>query len=231
MPPDHSPKKPSSWISRSIAMVFGKPKPPQKKSRLPANPVAPTKAETSLLEPFVGLPLNRIHVPQSRSECKSAAAKILKAGIAGFDTEAKPTFKVGEKSTGPHVVQFALNDRAYIFQLCHKECEHVVAELIHSEDVLKVGFGLRNDHGQIKNRFGITARAVLDLDHVFKKRGYRGQVGVRAAMGAILHRNFPKSKTITTSNWAAEHLTSKQLLYAANDAYAALKIKEALDLE
>ncbi|MEI8313405.1 MAG: 3'-5' exonuclease domain-containing protein 2, partial [Verrucomicrobiota bacterium] len=60
--------------------------------------------------------------------------------------------------------------------------------------------------------------------------GYKGQIGVRAAMGAVLNMSFPKSKSITTSNWAAAELTPRQLTYAANDAFAALKIKEALDL-
>ncbi len=49
-------------------------------------------------------------------------------------------------------------------------------------------------------------------------------------MGAILNLSFPKSKTTTTSNWAAKELTQRQLRYAANDAFAALKIMEALNL-
>jgi ribonuclease D len=126
-------------------------------------------------------------------------------------------------------VQFALTDRAFIFQLHRKECEKTVAELIASDRVVKVGFGLKNDHGQIRNRLGVAPRAVVDLDHVFKKRGYKNQIGVRAAMGLILERSFPKSKSITTSNWAAAELNPRQLRYAANDAFAALKIKEALD--
>ena len=54
--------------------------------------VAPTKAEIALLEPFIGLTLERIHVPTSREEFASAAAEIKAAGIVGFDTESKPTF-------------------------------------------------------------------------------------------------------------------------------------------
>jgi ribonuclease D len=47
-------------------------------------------------------------------------------------------------------------------------------------------------------------------------------------MGALLQLGFKKSKSITTSNWAAPELRPAQLLYAANDAFAALKIMEAL---
>jgi hypothetical protein len=193
-------------------------------------PVAPTKAETALLPPFKGLSLERVLVPRTKVECEAASDEILAAGVAGFDTEAKPTFKAGERSAGPHVVQFALTNKAFIFQLHRRECRKVVAELIASGHVLKVGFGLKNDHGQIRDRLHVRLEKMLDLDVIFRQQGYRGQIGVRGAMGALLKLGFPKSKATTTSNWAAAKLTPKQLLYAANDAYAALKIMEALDL-
>ena len=194
-------------------------------------PVAPTKAETASLPPFAGLSLDQIHIPETRTECQAAADELFEAGLGGFDTEAKPTFRAGQKSDGPHVVQFALSDKAFIFQLHRRECERVVADLLASTDVLKVGFGLKNDRGQIRRRLGISLTHVLDLDQVFRKLGYRGQIGVRAAMGAILKLGFKKSKSITTSNWAVADLRPAQLLYAANDAFAALKIMEALQAE
>lgn len=244
-----------SRLSRSVAGLLGRKKkssreaePARKKNRsrkrrpstrpAPASKptahgtsaVAPTKAETSRLPRFEGLSLARIHVPRTKAECEAAAEAILAAGVAGFDTEAKPIFNAGETSGGPHVVQFALTDRAFIFQLHRRECVETTAALIASDRVLKVGFGLKNDHGQIRRRLGVRLEHVLDLDHVFRRRGYRGQIGVRAAMGAVLGLNFPKSKRTTTSNWAAKTLTPSQLIYAANDAHAALKIMEALDL-
>jgi len=230
--PSPEPSKPS-WLARSFATLLGR---RTKKATEPGRnaeggrPLAPTKAETALLPLFAGLPLDKVFVPRTDAENRAAAGEIFKAGIAGFDTEAKPTFRAGEKSSGPHVVQFALTNKAFIFQLHREESLKVVADLIASERVLKVGFGLRNDHGQIRSRLGVQLQEVLDLDHVFRKRGYKGQIGVRGAMGAVLKLNFPKSKSTTTSNWAATELTARQLLYAANDAYAALKIMEALNL-
>lgn len=226
----------ASWLSRSISRLLGKPeksapKPKHGRPHAKARPLAPTKAETALLEPFAGLSPDCIHVPKTKAECRAAAEEIFAAGVAGFDTEAKPTFRAGEKSSGPHVVQFALTDKAFIFQLHRHDCQKVAADLIASDRVLKVGFGLKNDHGQIRNRLGVKLHAVVDLDHVFRKRGYQHQMGVRAAMGAVLNLSFPKSKSITTSNWAAKELTPRQLRYAANDAFAALKIMEALDLK
>lgn len=193
--------------------------------------VAPTKTETALLPPFEGLSLDQIYVPWTEAECRDAADEIFAAGLGGFDTEAKPTFRAGQDSGGPHVVQFALTDKAFIFQLHRKECENTVADLIASREVLKVGFGLKNDHGQIRSRLDISLNHVLDLDQVFRKQGYRGQIGVRGAVGVQLKQSFKKSKATTTSNWAARELRPGQLLYAANDAYAALKIMEALQAD
>jgi ribonuclease D len=202
---------------------------PKEKTSTENRLVAPTKAETALLPDFPGLSPDQIHVPRTQAECRAAAREVLAAGVAGFDTEAKPTFRVGQKCNGPHVVQFALTNKAFIFQLHQDECERACAELIASKELLKVGFGLKNDHGQIRRRFNISLNHVLDLDQVFRKLGYRGQIGVRGAMGALLDLCFKKSKSTTTSNWALRELSSRQLLYAANDAYAALKIMEALE--
>lgn len=192
-------------------------------------PTAPTKAETALLPPFEGLALEQIHLPRSEKECREAEAAILAAGRAGFDTEARPTFRAGQKSDGPHVVQFALPEAAYIFQLQHSSAETTCARLLASRKVLKVGFGLKNDKGQIRDRLGITLTHVLDLDQTFRQLGYRGKIGVRGAMGALLKLGFKKSKSVTTSNWAQPKLRANQLLYAANDAYAALVILQALE--
>ncbi|MFT6864505.1 MAG: ribonuclease D [Akkermansiaceae bacterium] len=193
--------------------------------------MGPTKAETALLPAFVGVSLDEIYVPITQAECQDAVAEIRAAGIAGFDTEAKPTFRKGQKIAGPHVVQFGLTDKAFIFQLHRGECEKATADLIASNEVLKVGFGLKNDHKQIRSRLGIPLNHVLDLDQVFRKMGYQGQIGVRGAMGVLLKRCFKKSKSTTTSNWSLPDLTPRQLIYAANDAFAALKIMEGLQAE
>ena len=192
--------------------------------------IAPTKAEIALLEPFVGLALERIHVPASHEGFASATAEIRAAGIVGFDTESKPTFSVGDVSEGPHVVQFALHDKAYLFQIHQTEGHPFLLELLQSEQVIKVGFDLKSDSGHIHAKLGIYPGGMVDLNTVFRMDGYHKHMGVRAAVGLVFNQRFPKSKHVTTSNWSQHQLTKQQLLYAANDAYAALKVLEALDL-
>ena len=189
---------------------------------------APTKAETAHLQVFAGLTLAQIEVPTTRAQFEAAAAEILAAGTVGFDTESKPTFAVGEISDGPHVVQFALPERAFIFQAYRNEGRDLLIELLQSHGLRKVGFGLGSDRSQVQAKFGVSLGSVIDLGHEFRQRGYRNAVGVRAAVAIVFERRFVKSKRTTTSNWALPQLGSSQLLYAANDAYAALRVFQAL---
>ncbi|MBI5005741.1 MAG: 3'-5' exonuclease domain-containing protein 2 [Nitrosomonadales bacterium] len=191
---------------------------------------APSKPDIALMPPFVGLTLKHIHVPANKTEFAAAAAAIRAAGLVGFDTESKPTFSVGEVSDGPHVVQFALHDKAYLFQVHRKEGHHELIELLRSDEVLKVGFGLRSDRKHIRARFGVEFGGVVDLNTVFSMDGYQKEMGVRNAVALMFRQRFAKSKSITTTNWSQRELTPQQILYAANDAYAALKVLEALKL-
>jgi ribonuclease D len=191
--------------------------------------IIPSKTDTALLPPFGALTLQQILLPSTESELASACADILAAGVVGFDTESRPTFVVGDVSEGPHLVQFALADKAYLFQLHHDASHAWLVKLLASPDLLKVGFGLSSDRGQIHAKLGVTLAAVLDLGNVFSRQGYRSTVGARAAVAIVLQQKFHKSKKVTTSNWAQHRLSDSQLVYAANDAYAALMVYRALE--
>jgi ribonuclease D len=53
-------------------------------------------------------------------------------------------------------------------------------------------------------------------------------MGVKGAVAVLFNQRFMKSKKAATSNWANANLTESQLVYAANDAYAAIRVWEAL---
>ncbi len=142
---------------------------------------APTKDEIAALPPFEGLPLDRIRVPATAAEFAAADAAIRAAGTVGFDTESKPVFTAGVTGDGPHVVQFATRDEAFIFQVHRVEGMPTLLALLQAPDVLKVGFGLSSDLRHIRNRFGVELRSVIDLNAVFRAAGFRAATGVRAA--------------------------------------------------
>ena len=188
----------------------------------------PHKADIAELDPFDGLCLAQIFVVTDELQATLAVAELILAGEVGFDTESKPTFHKGQKSEGPHVLQFATTEKAFIFQ-SHVTASHpAIIELLKSECVVKIGFGLGGDLHQISQRFGIRPGAIVDLDRSFKQLGYRNAVGAKSAIAMLFNRKLQKSKSITTSNWATKDLSDGQLIYAANDAYAAIKVHHAL---
>lgn len=197
-------------------------------SAAPKKKKGPSKAETALLPPFPVLTLAQVVVPVTAEGFAAAAAEILAAGVAGFDTESKPTFRPGEVSDGPHVFQFAIDRKAFLFQTCHAACHEVLRELLASAALQKVGFGLKSDRSQTRSKLGVQPAALLDLDSVFRQEGYSGDMGVRAAVGLVLGQRFHKSHKVTTSNWSLPELSPQQKLYAANDAWAALAVWQAL---
>ena len=217
MPMSHPPVPPSGDAADR------RPRPP-----LPPRLPVPEKNQIALLPPFAGLVMSQIEVPDTAQRCADAAAALLAAGVAGFDTESKPTFKVGELSDGPHTVQFALADRAYIFQTHRPACQEPLRALLQSAALLKAGFGLDSDRAQILAKLGLQAQGVLDLNQRFMQRGYRRDIGVRSAVALAFGQRFAKSKAVTTTNWALPQLSASQLLYAANDAWAALRVWQVL---
>jgi ribonuclease D len=194
-------------------------------------PPLPEREDIALLEPFEGLGLKDIRVVASAADAADAAAALRASRVVGFDTESKPTFAKNEVSGGPHVIQFATRDQAWLFQLHRSEFHDTLAMLLGDAALTKAGFGLSSDLSLIRQRFGVEPQGVLDLDSEFRRRGYRRSVGVKTAVALVFERRFVKSRKATTSNWANRQLTDAQLRYAANDAYAAFRVFDALGLD
>lgn len=194
-------------------------------------PAVPSREEIAALDLFPGLEMRDIERVATAEDAARALAALGQFGVVGFDTESKPTFVKNEVSSGPHTVQFASLERAWVFQLHDAACRAAAASLLASEALTKVGFGLSSDRVQIRARLGIEPQAVLDLDTVFRRRGHRNSVGVKTAVALVFRQRFVKSRKQTTSNWAARQLSEGQLRYAANDAWAAMRVFDALGAE
>lgn len=191
-------------------------------------PHCPSAEAIALLEPFERLPLSRIHRVHSAEQARLAAQTLRQASAWGFDTESKPTFHRDQTSDGPHTVQLATTDEAWVFQLHDPDCRAVVADLLAWPDAVKAGFGLRDDRLRIRHKLGVEPANVLELNTVFRQRGHRREVGLKTAVALLFQQRFLKSKKTATTNWAAPQLSESQLLYAANDAYGAVRVYHAL---
>ena len=192
--------------------------------------LSPTKEELSALQPLDCLGLRDIVLVTTAQQADAAWTALAASRVLGFDTESKPTFFRDQVSEGPHVVQLSALNKAWVFQLFDARCREVVSALLASDSITKVGFGLAGDHTQIRRTLGIEPRNVLDLNLVFRKKGYVKELGVRGAVAVLFNRRFLKSRKATTSNWANRQLTESQLIYAANDAWAAMLVFDALGL-
>ncbi|MBA3774416.1 MAG: 3'-5' exonuclease domain-containing protein 2 [Ramlibacter sp.] len=190
----------------------------------------PDKEQISLLEPFDRLGLDRIQLVATPSQAQDALTELSGAPVLGFDTESKPTFFKDQVSEGPHIVQLATLHKAWVFQLHDMDCRAVVGRLLTLSGVVKAGFGLGDDRKRIIGKLGVEPVDVLELNTVFRDRGYRKDMGVKGAVAVLFNRRFIKSRKATTSNWASPRLSEAQLVYAANDAYAAARVYHALGL-
>ncbi|MEY4732095.1 MAG: Ribonuclease [Pseudomonadota bacterium] len=191
----------------------------------------PDKDAIALLPPFERLDLDRITLVSTGPQAKQAQEALFKSPAWGFDTESKPTFKVGEASDGPHILQLSTAERAWVFQLHEPECRAVAAQLLAQPGIVKAGFGLGDDRKRIIHKLGIEPQGILELNTVFHQRGYRKDMGVKGAVAVLFNQRFIKSKKAATSNWANARLSEAQLVYAANDAYAAIRVWQALRLQ
>lgn len=190
----------------------------------------PDKEAIALLPPFERLGMDRITLVNTAKQAQLAHDALMASRAWGFDTESKPTFRVGEASDGPHVLQLSTRERAWVFQLHDLDCRAVAADLLARPGIAKAGFGLGDDRKRIIQKFGVEPADVLELNSIFKAQGYRKEVGVKGAVAVLFKQRFQKSKKAATSNWANERLSESQLVYAANDAYAAYRVWEALSL-
>ncbi|WP_300440574.1 3'-5' exonuclease [Zoogloea sp.] len=188
----------------------------------------PSKEQVAQLPPFDGLTLDRIFVVKNLSQLKAASAAIHAERFVGFDTESKPTWSKDEPRTGPHIIQFALSDRAYIVQVPLGVLAEPLRAIIESENIVKIGFGLNSDRGPLFRNLGFRLKTTVELSHSLRALRYKQRLGVNAAVAIVLGKNLHKPKSITTSNWALPKLSARQLEYAANDAFAALKVFRAI---
>ncbi len=150
--------------------------------------------------------------------------QLLALPVLGVDSESRPTFVKGEKSDGPHLVQLASATQAWLFPLTAADAPVLeLGQILQAEQVLKVGFGLRNDVRLLARRFGWKLAPICDLSRELRQNRFQ-EIGARTAVAQWLQQTLSKPRHITTSNWSRLPLSDAQILYAANDAYAALQV-------
>ena len=188
----------------------------------PESAAAPLPIDTPRMisrEEMMALPVRRydgpVHVLAAPSDYERALPDLIQESVIGFDTETRPAFRRGE-SYLPSLVQFATADAVYLVQVQQADYSHGIRKIFASENTIKAGVSVRDDLRNLKNLFEFEEHAVVDLGKLAKRHGLK-QTGVRNLAGIFLGVRIPKG--VTTTNWAARHLTPKQITYAATDAW------------
>ena len=189
----------------------------------------PDKETMAMLPEFPRLGLPQITLVTTETQAVEACARLREHAALGFDTESKPTFHRDQVSEGPHIIQLATLSHAWVFQLHDAGCSHQIAQLLGEPKRILAGFGLGDDNKRIVAKLGVVPVGALELNSLFRERGYRKDMGVKAAVAVLFSQRFIKSKKAATSNWANHRLSESQLIYAANDAYAAACVFKALN--
>lgn len=181
-----------------------------------------------VLPAYPGLTMAQVHMVKSDADAAAALADLQAMDAIGFDTESKPTFQKGEVSTGPHLIQLATDEVAWLFQIGERAPSPAIAQLLksvlESPAIVKAGFGLADDVKRLRAKLQIDTANVVDLATAMKQRGERNTLGAKTAVARHFGQALQKSKKITTTNWALPRLSEKQILYAADDAHVALKL-------
>jgi len=165
------------------------------------------------------LPVRRYEGPvvlvETAPMLEAAMADLRAERVAGFDTETRPAFKIGE-SYPPALAQLATARAVYLFQVQQLDFEPELAELMGSQRLVKAGVSVKDDLRQLQKVAAFEAKSVIDLGDVVKRHGLK-QSGVRNLAGLFLGYRVPKGAK--TTNWAAARLSAQQITYAATDAW------------
>ena len=188
----------------------------------------PDNDAIALLPAYPRLGLDGITRVANAEQAAQAWSTLRQHTVWGFDTESRPTFHKDQVSDGPHVLQLATANHAWVIQLHDPAVRQTVAAWLADPAYLKAGFGLGDDTKRLLRKLGVAPQGVLELNAVFRALGYRREMGVKGAVAVLFGQRFAKSKKAATSNWSVANLSESQVLYAANDAWAAGNVYAAL---
>jgi len=165
-----------------------------------------------------------VNVIQDKDDLPHVFKEVLKHRIVGFDTETKPVFVKGQRH---HValMQIALPDTVFLVRVKFTGITNDIINFLEDDKVLKAGVGVRDDIKALQVLKKFTAAGFVELADMARNAGLEVE-SVKKLTALLL--GFRISKSAQTSNWEADRLDSKQISYAATDAWVCLNIYRKL---
>ena len=150
-------------------------------------------------------------------DADAAVDEISKETLLGFDTESKPSFKKGH-SYPVSILQIGGEKKVWIFRLGRLDWSMPrVFSILENPKIKKVGVAVNGDISGLKGLRDFEPAGFEDISDKTRKIGIVN-TGLRNLLS--LFTGFRISKSAQMSNWAADELSKKQILYAATDAWA-----------
>jgi ribonuclease D len=166
-----------------------------------------------------------IHLIRTPDEAERAAEKLKKETLLGFDTETRPSFRVGEYYP-PSLLQLATGKEVFLFQLKLTGLTLRLRDILSSPDIIKTGVSIRDDVSELRKSADFDPAGFVELA-THAKKAHIKNLGLRGLAALLL--GFRISKREQVSNWAKNELTESQLRYAATDAWLGREIYLHMD--
>ena len=170
-----------------------------------------------------------VHLIKSDDELKRFVPSLLKESLLGFDIESKPSFKKGEFHY-PALLQLATEREVFLIRLLNLKKKEVLAPVFESENITKVGVGIRDDVKKLQSLVAFFPRSFVEISAMAKILGFK-KTSLAFLTQEIL--GFKVSKKSRLTNWERIALTKSQISYAATDAFLSrqlyLSISERLE--
>ena len=183
---------------------------------MPNNTITKNDLKELPLKHFEGV----INVIENPLQADAIAEKLQKEKIIGFDTETKPSFKKGV-SNNISLLQLSTEEEAFLFRLNITGFNGELTRLLSNPKIKKIGVGIRDDLRGLQRLKKFTPKGFIDIQELAPKYGIE-VLSLKSLAGLLLGIRISKRQRL--SNWEAEELSEGQKLYAATDAWAALRI-------
>ena len=186
-------------------------------------------AEISIDKAFINeLPIEsfkgRIHVIETEEQALEAIAVLRRSKVLGIDTETRPTFRKGQ-SNKVSLIQISNETDCYLFRIKKIGFIEALQDLLTDENILKVGLSLKDDFMLLHRFSDFKPHNCIDLQRMVGQYGI-GDMSLQKIYAIIFGKKISKAQQL--SNWEAPTLSVPQQYYAALDAWACLRIYDAL---
>ncbi|KAF2280709.1 ribonuclease H-like protein [Westerdykella ornata] len=185
-----------------------------------------------------------VHYCDNMATAERVAPYFLQEKVIGFDIEWRPWAAIKSIKDNASLIQLASEDRIALFHIAlfsgttaEELIPPTLRAIIESPDILKVGVAIKGDFSRLEKYLGIKARGVFELSRLHNLVEYSDSDPRKAGSKKLSslakqvhqHLQLPLYKgEVRESDWS-KRLDRDQIAYAATDAYASLRIFDALE--